>query len=107
MVKKKKVIMVKKEEKKEKNRKQQQQQQKKTTVYKKKSWLIVIDLCQSHYQIFLITYVKLTKKNAKLVWKEKKILLRKKMLQANKWGNQKFPNTNKFCKDDLNKFFCC
>ena len=35
------------------------------------SLLIILDLCQLHYQIMLITYLKLTKKNAKHAWIEK------------------------------------
>ena len=35
------------------------------------SLLIVLDLCQLHYQILLITYLKLTKMNVKHAWKEK------------------------------------
>ena len=33
--------------------------------------MIVLDLFQLHYQVLLITYLKLTKKNVKHAWKEK------------------------------------
>ena len=39
--------------------------------HKKESLLIVINLCKVNYQILLITYLKITKKNAKHIWKEK------------------------------------
>ena len=41
----------------------------KTTMYKIK-FLIALDFCQPRYQILLITYLKLIKKNAKIVYKE-------------------------------------
>ena len=37
--------------------------------------MIVIDLCQLHYQILLITYQGFMIKNSKNVWKEKKRLI--------------------------------
>ena len=39
------------------------------------SLLIVIDLCQLHYQILLITYRGFMIKNVKNAWKQKKIRL--------------------------------
>ena len=44
----------------------------KTITYRLKSLLIVLDLCQPHYQVLLITYLKFTKKNAKDARKEEK-----------------------------------
>ena len=40
--------------------------------YTKSILLIAIDLCKVNYQTLLITYLKLTKKTAKHVWKGKK-----------------------------------
>ena len=82
--------------------------------------MIAADSCQPHYQTLLITYKKLTKKNAKLLWKEKSecdfIEFKNNRLNynCNECGKgcfksingliKKFPIVYQFCKDDLNKF---
>ena len=85
--------------------------------------MIALDLCQPHYQTLLITYQKLTKRNAKLVWKEKNIKSEcdfiefknnrlnykckecgKRCFKSINGLIKKFPIVYQFCKGDLNKF---
>ena len=82
--------------------------------------MIVIDLCNLHYQNLLISYLKFMIKNAENVEKEKKVNCRfvgfkngrlnykckecKKSCKKTLNGKN-FPTLYKFCNGDLNKFF--
>ena len=93
----------------------------KTTMYKIK-FLIALDFCQPHYQILLITYLKLIKRMQRLYGKKiiksecDLIWLKNNGLNyickecGKKYSKlineviKKFPYTNQFCSGDLNKF---
>ena len=81
--------------------------------------MIVLDLCQPHYQNLLMIYLKLIAKkcgdksceskcefkglkNNKLSFNCKEC--RKKQLKPINGLMKKFPNTYKFCNNDINKF---
>ena len=81
--------------------------------------MIVLDLCQPHYQKLLMIYLKLIAKkcgdknceskcefkglkNNKLSFNCKEC--RKKQLKPINGLMKKFPNTYKFCNNDINKF---
>ena len=87
--------------------------------------MTALDLCQAKYQILLITYLKITKKNAKDARKENKIKsvcdfiglkinrlqykcneCKKRQLKPINGLIKKFPNIDKFCNEDINKFVC-
>ena len=90
----------------------------KTITYKLK--LIVLDLCQPHYQVLLITYLKFISKVCKERRKIKSICnfiglkndkfnyeckkCKKRLLKPINELIQKFPNVYKFCNGDTNKF---
>ena len=84
--------------------------------------MIALDLCQPHYQVLLITYLKFTKKSVKDASKEGKSVCIFIELKNNKLRIQRtqkrwlkpvigliktFPNIHHFCNGDINKFFCC
>ena len=83
--------------------------------------MIALDLCQAHYQILLIIYLKFTAKVADIIRKKTELVFNFMSLKNNKlhqkykicqkrWlapvsGLPKmFWNTYKFCNDDINKF---
>ena len=81
--------------------------------------MIALDLCQPHYQVLLITYLKFAKKNAKDARKEEKSVFIFIELKNNKlrilrtqkrWFKpvigliKTFPNIHQFCNGDINKF---
>ena len=72
--------------------------------------MIVLDLCQAHYQVLLITYLKFTKKNARKDEKlnQHAILLALKIINyiTNAINEliKKLPNVYQFCNEDINKF---
>ena len=81
--------------------------------------MIALDLCQPHYQVLLITYLKFTVKNVKMkTVNQNVILLDLKLIDYvtnvknvkkiwSKPGNgliKKIRNVYQFCKGNLNKF---
>ena len=76
------------------------------------SLLIALDLCQPHYQVLLITYLKLIKKKCKGCKEKRKIKSEcdfigiKNKLNYKCKECKKFANIHKFCNGDINKFVC-
>ena len=82
---------------------------------------MALNLCQLHCQVLLITCQRFTKKNANHAWKEKKSyqnvdtlvlwIIDYKCKECNDKSYKSingiiknFPNTYRFCNEDVNKF---
>ena len=83
--------------------------------------MIALDLCQVHYQVLLIIYLKFTAKSVNSIRKKKELVCNFIDLRNNKLHHKcrvckkrqlapvsvllkMFSNTCKFCNDDINKF---